>query len=62
MMVGDLLRTEGFFQGVTKEPMKWVLQSKQADQFIFDATYMGIPVGQYAAMINHRGEIVVEAL
>ncbi len=59
---GQVFQTEGVFLGVTDAPLDWKLvEGSEAEGYIFELSYMGAVLGQYAVLVE-GGTLVVEEL
>ena len=63
LIPGQRFKTEGFFQGVTDDPVKWKMvkrgHSGKGIHLTLDATYMGVHLGEFEAIVKSKKEVII---
>lgn len=54
LTVNSTFQTEGLLQGVTQEPLVWRFKSSSAHagQYLFEVSYFGIVLGDFAVFVE----------
>jgi len=66
LIVGQKFKTEGLFQGVSDEKVKWkvltVTRGLKVTVFRMEATYFGVSLGQYTVNLSNKGKVTFDGL